>query len=63
MLWWASNDIRARRAPLALLSGVFWVAGVGRAVSGLRYGFSFPLVKVATAAELVGPPLVYLMSR
>ncbi|KAM5355175.1 hypothetical protein ACJ41O_001821 [Fusarium nematophilum] len=64
LLWWASNDVRARRVPLALLGVAMLAGGVGRLASGLSYGWSAPL-KVATAAELVllGPGMIYLSLR
>jgi hypothetical protein len=60
ILWWASNDLQARQAPLAVLGVVMFLAGVGRSLSGLSLGWGAPWLKVAAGIELVIPPLVYL---
>ncbi|THC91133.1 hypothetical protein EYZ11_009403 [Aspergillus tanneri] len=38
MLWWTSNDLQTRKAPLDLLAGIMFVGGIGRLVSGMRAG-------------------------
>ncbi|RGP72400.1 hypothetical protein FLONG3_6796 [Fusarium longipes] len=60
MLWWASNDLQARQAPLAILGAVMFIAGIGRTASGLSLGWGAPGLKVAAAVELIIPPLIYL---
>ncbi|KAK6079527.1 hypothetical protein SCUP234_05696 [Seiridium cupressi] len=62
ILWWASNNLVSRRVPLAVLGGVMFLGGLGRAASGLSHGMAATWVKVATAVELVGPGLVYLLA-
>ncbi|GKU20496.1 unnamed protein product [Fusarium langsethiae] len=59
-MWWISNDLQTRQAPLAVLGVVAFVAGIGRTVSGLSLGWGAPWLKVAAGIELVVPPLVYL---
>ncbi|KAK3067283.1 hypothetical protein LTR53_015936 [Teratosphaeriaceae sp. CCFEE 6253] len=63
MLWWITDDLPGRRTPLALLSGVMVAGGVGRAISGARYGFSATWVAVAMWVELLGPAGLYLLAR
>ncbi|QPC78243.1 hypothetical protein HYE68_008995 [Fusarium pseudograminearum] len=60
LLWWASNDLQARQAPLAVLGAVMFIAGIGRSISGLTLGWGAPWLKVAAGIELVFPPLIYL---
>ncbi|KAF4337515.1 hypothetical protein FBEOM_8613 [Fusarium beomiforme] len=59
-LWWASNNLQTRTTPLALLGAVMVLAGLGRLTSGLTLGWGAPWLKIATAVELVFPPLIYL---
>ncbi|CAG7558677.1 unnamed protein product [Fusarium equiseti] len=59
LLWWATNDLLTRQAPLALLGAIMFVAGIARLSFGLLLGWGAPNLKVATAIELVIPPLVY----
>lgn len=59
MLWWTSNDLRARQTPLALLGGISLLAGVGRFVSSMKFGFGAEWTRIAMLAELLGPPLIY----
>lgn len=61
IIWWVSNDIQARRVPLAILGGFMFFAGIGRAISGALHGFSSPLVASFTAVELIGPPAIWLL--
>ncbi|KAK4934721.1 hypothetical protein LTR10_024094 [Elasticomyces elasticus] len=60
MMWWASNDLRARRTPLALLGGIMLFAGIGRVISGVKFGFGSNVVAAATAAEFVVPATIWL---
>ncbi|KAL6912695.1 hypothetical protein FSHL1_010378 [Fusarium sambucinum] len=60
ILWWVSNDLQERQAPLAVLGAVAFIAGIGRTVSGLSLGWGAPWLKVAAGIELVVPPLIYL---
>lgn len=55
MLWWTSNDVVNRRTPLALLAGILFVSGVGRAASALQYGFSAPWIQAITAIDVLAP--------
>ena len=63
MLWWTSNDVKARGTPLALLGGICLLAGVGRLVSGLTVGFGAEWTRIAMWAELLGPPIIYGIGR
>jgi hypothetical protein len=63
MLWWTSNDLKARQTPLALLGGICLLAGVGRLVSGLKVGFGAEWTRIAMWVELLSPPLVYVIGR
>lgn len=60
MLWWVSDDLVERRTPLAILNVVFALGGVGRAISGIKYGFKPAFVLPFTIVELVAPALVWL---
>ncbi|KAF9776448.1 hypothetical protein IL306_005362 [Fusarium sp. DS 682] len=62
LLWWATNDLRTRQVPLALLGAIMVFAGIGRLTSGLSLGWGAPWLKVAAGIELVIPPLIYLFS-
>ncbi|GAM86221.1 hypothetical protein ANO11243_042330 [Dothideomycetidae sp. 11243] len=55
MLWWASNDVRGRQTPLALLGGVIFAGGIGRALSARRFGFGAQWIPVVMWVELLGP--------
>ncbi|KAJ4139749.1 hypothetical protein NW768_001093 [Fusarium equiseti] len=59
LLWWATNDLRTRQVPLALLGAIMFVAGIARLSSGLMLGWGAQNLKAATAIELVIPPLIY----
>ena len=63
MLWWASNDLRTRRVPLAILGVVMVFGGIGRSISGALYGFGSSLMVGSTAIELVVPPAVWLLGN
>jgi len=63
MLWWASNDLRTRRVPLAILGTVMVLSGIGRSISGVLHGFGSGLVVGATAVELVVPPAIWILGR
>ena len=63
MLWWTSSDLGARQTPLALLGGTCLLAGIGRLISSLKFGFGAEWTRVAMWAELLGPPLVYGIGR
>ncbi|KAF5984432.1 hypothetical protein FCOIX_2690 [Fusarium coicis] len=60
VLWWASNNLQARKVPLSLLGTAMVIAGIGRLTSGLTLGWTPSGLKIAAAAELVVPPLIYL---
>ncbi|KAF4944778.1 hypothetical protein FGADI_12458 [Fusarium gaditjirri] len=60
ILWWASSNLQERKIPLALLGIAMVLAGIGRLTSGLSLGWTPSWLKIATAVELVVPPLVYL---
>jgi hypothetical protein len=60
VLWWASNNLQARKVPLSLLGTAMVIGGIGRLTSGLTLGWTPSGLKIATAAELVVPPLIYL---
>lgn len=36
-------------------------AGVGRVISGLRYGFASGLIVAFTGVEVLGPPVVWFL--
>ncbi|KAF4450933.1 hypothetical protein F53441_5994 [Fusarium austroafricanum] len=60
MLWWASNNLQTRQAPLGFLGAIMFVAGIGRLLGGLTVGWGASWTKVAATIELVFPPLIYL---
>ena len=60
MLWWASDDIRTRQTPLAILAGVMVFAGVGKLVSGVQYGFGSRVLAVAAAGEVLVPVALWM---
>ncbi|KAH7260831.1 uncharacterized protein BKA55DRAFT_672672 [Fusarium redolens] len=60
ILWWASSNLETRKVPLSLLGTAMFLAGVGRLTSGLSLGWGAPWLKIAAAAELIAPPLIYL---
>lgn len=60
ILWWASSNLQARKIPLSLLGTAMFLAGIGRLTSGLSLGWTPSWLKIAAAAELVVPPLIYL---
>ena len=62
-MWWASNDMRARKMPIALLGGISLAAGVGRALSAFKHGFGAEWTKIAMWAELLGPAVVFGVGR
>ncbi|KAI1618380.1 hypothetical protein EDD37DRAFT_663188 [Exophiala viscosa] len=62
MMWWASNDLRSRRTPLALLGGIMAFSGTGRVISGLKHGFGSKVVAAAAAVELLVPAAIWLFS-
>ena len=63
LLWWASNDLAARRTPLQIVLGAIMFGGFGRLVSGARHGMqAAPLfLRVVTAGEILGPVGVWMM--
>ena len=63
MLWWTSNDLRTRQAPLALLGGICFVAGLGRLASSIKFGFGATWIRVAMWAELLGPGVIYMSGK
>lgn len=63
LLWWASDDLRSRQTPLALLGGVSLAAGIGRMVSSMKFGFGAEWTKIAMWAEFIGPVGVYAIGR
>jgi hypothetical protein len=63
LLWWIADDIEARKVPLSILAGFMVVGGVGRVISGVKYGFSHGAAKVATVAEFVMPGLLWVVLR
>ncbi|KAG5755278.1 hypothetical protein H9Q69_005505 [Fusarium xylarioides] len=60
ILWWASNNLQARKVPLSLLGTTMFIAGIGRLTSGLSLGWTPSWLKIAAVAELIVPPLIYL---
>ncbi|KAH7182456.1 uncharacterized protein B0J16DRAFT_343721 [Fusarium flagelliforme] len=60
VLWWISNDLQTRQAPLAILGIAMFLAGIGRSISGLSVGWGATWLKVAAGVELVVPTLIYL---
>lgn len=60
MLWWVSNDVPARRTPLAILLGAFFLGGIGRSLSILAHGNATPLFISFIGIELIGPPAIWL---
>ena len=63
MLWWASNDLRARQVPLALLGGIMTFGGIGRLLSSLQHGFGAGWIRVAMWFELIFPGALYVFGR
>ena len=61
MLWWASNSLKTRRVPLALLGGIMFAGGLGRTLSALKHGFGAEWTRIALWAELIGPGALYLV--
>lgn len=59
MLWWASNDLETRQAPLAILGVTAFLGGIGRALSAAKYGFGTKMAVWATLTELLGPLLIW----
>lgn len=56
VLWWASDDLVARRVPLVLLGWGSILGGVGRVISGMKYGYKPErLVQFITFAEIAIP--------
>ncbi|GAK68345.1 uncharacterized protein PAN0_071c6591 [Moesziomyces antarcticus] len=62
MLWWASNDVRGRRVPLAILACTMAVSGLGRTISGIVHGFSSPFTATFPAIELLAPSALWYFS-
>lgn len=63
MLWWASNDIHARRMPLSILGGAFVLGGIGRSLSVLVHRKTTPLLTGFIAIEFLGPLGIWLSLR
>ena len=63
MLWWASNDLRSRQVPFAILGAIIVAGGVGRVLSARRYGFGARWMQVAMWAELLGPGVFYMLAQ
>lgn len=63
MVWWASNDVKARRAPLALLGGIMILGGVGRLLAAWHHGFGEPLMAVFAGIEILGPVILGLLKQ
>ena len=61
MLWWAADDLQARRVPLAILGGAMFFGGIGRAISAASHGFGTRLIGGFTAFELLAPPAIWLL--
>jgi len=59
LLWWASNDIRTRRVPLAILLAGIFVGGIGRMASWCTHGFGGSWVPIAMWVELIAPGLLW----
>lgn len=62
-LWWISNDIENRQVPLAIFGAFFVFGGLGRAISGARYGFKPGMLLPFTIIEVVTPPAVWLLGN
>ncbi|QIW98149.1 hypothetical protein AMS68_003667 [Peltaster fructicola] len=60
-LWWASNDMKARRELLGILGMVMFVGGLARINSYFKHGFGASWILPAMVVELVGPPAMYLL--
>jgi hypothetical protein len=60
LLWWTSNDIETRRFPLGVLGAAMVAGGIGRTISGWKYGFSVGWVGLAALAEVAVPAGLYL---
>jgi hypothetical protein len=63
VMWWASNDMRQRKASLQIIMAAIVCGGVGRAMSGMTFGFHGWFLQTATYVELIGPALFYLATR
>jgi hypothetical protein len=62
-VWWASNDVRARKAPIAIAMATFALGGVGRVGAAMRNGWGSTLMVVFTAMEFVLPPVVFWLGE
>jgi hypothetical protein len=62
IFWWASNDLAARRVPVDLVGLGYVFGGVGRVISGMKYGYKPEgLVKTITAIEIVAPIAIWYL--
>ena len=55
MLWWVSDDLETRCAPLAILGSIMVLAGMGRMIGGMRHGFGSKVVFGAAMGEVAVP--------
>ena len=59
---WVSRGLPKRVQALRLMLGVFWLGGLGRALSLVTHGAPHPLFSVLMWIELVLPPVLILLS-
>jgi len=62
VVYWASNDVSHKRAPLASVGLRIFVGGLGRWVAGVKHGFG-PRTKLVMWVELVAPVVLYFSGR
>ncbi|KAI9149022.1 hypothetical protein HJFPF1_11067 [Paramyrothecium foliicola] len=63
MLWWVSNDVRARRTPLAILMGSMVFGAVGRLAAGAAHGFGSRLMVLVIGIEFAIPLIIGGLTR
>ena len=63
VLWFAANDLQRYAELLNATMGVFFMAGLGRLISMARRGLPAAPVIALAVAEIVGPPILYLLGK
>jgi Domain of unknown function (DUF4345) len=58
-----ARDVNAKSKLVSWLLALFFMGGIGRAVSILQVGFPHPLFLVLMAIELMLPPILYAVFR
>ena len=63
MLYWTAGDLKARKAPLAILWGFLAFGGVGRTIGVLRHGAGSMFPGIAIICEFMFPVMVWAAMR